>query len=38
MNAVLGGDHGIAVPALLASLACLGLNAGLLWYLYRLDG
>lgn len=38
MNAVLGGDHGIAVPAALASLACLGLNAGLLWYLYRLDG
>jgi hypothetical protein len=37
MNAYLGGDHSIAVPAALASLACLGLNAGLLWYLFRLD-
>ena len=38
MNAMLGGDHGIAVPAAVASLVCLGLNVGLLWYLYRLDG
>ena len=38
MNAVLGGDHGVAVPAAVASLVCLGLNVGLLWYLYRLDG
>lgn len=37
MNAYLGGDVGVVVPAALASLACLGLNAGLLWYLYRLD-
>jgi hypothetical protein len=37
MNAMLGGDHGVAVPAAVASLVCLGLNAGLLWYLYRLD-
>ena len=37
MNAYLGGDTGVVVPAALASLVCLGLNAGLLWYLYRLD-
>ena len=37
MNAYLGGDVGIAVPAAAASLVCLALNAGLLWYLYRLE-
>jgi hypothetical protein len=37
MNAYLGGDRAVAVPAALASLACLALNAGLLRYLYRLD-
>ncbi len=37
MNAFLGGDTAVAVPAALASLACLGLNVGLLGYLYRLD-
>ena len=37
MNAYLGGDGTIVVPAALASLACLALNAGLLWYLFRLD-
>jgi uncharacterized membrane-anchored protein len=37
MNAFLGGDLGIVVPAALASLVCLGLNAGLLRYLYRLE-
>ena len=37
MNAFLGGEAAIAVPAAVASLVCLGLNAGLLWYLYRLD-
>lgn len=37
MNAFLGGDESIVWPAALASLACFGLNAGLLWYLYRLD-
>ncbi len=36
MNAYLGGDVSIVLPAALASLLCLGLNAGLLWYLYRL--
>ena len=37
MNAYLGGDLSILWPAALASLVCLGLNAGLLWHLYRLD-
>ena len=37
MNAFLGGDHAIVLPAALASLACLALNLGLLWYLYRID-
>lgn len=37
MNAYLGGDTSILLPAALASLACLGLNAGLLRYLYALD-
>lgn len=37
MNAYLGGDSTVVVPAALASLACLALNAGLLWYLFRLD-
>ena len=37
VNAYLGGDPVIVVPAALASLACFGLNAGLLRYLYRLD-
>jgi len=37
MNVYLGGDTSLALPAALASLACLGLNLGLLWYLYRLD-
>lgn len=37
MNAYLGGDEGIIVPAALASLACFLLNAGLLRYLRRLE-
>lgn len=37
MNAYLGGDTAALLPAALVSLGCLGLNAGLLWYLYRLD-
>ena len=36
MNAYLGGDSSLVAPALLASLVCLGLNAGLLSYLFRL--
>ena len=37
MNAYLGGDTSTVLPAALASLGCLGLNAGLLWYLFGLD-
>ncbi|MCZ7666955.1 MAG: hypothetical protein M5U34_06895 [Chloroflexi bacterium] len=37
MNAYLGGDSAILLPAAIASLVCLGLNVGLLWYLYELD-
>jgi hypothetical protein len=37
VNAYLGGDDTIVLPAALASLACFGLNAGLLRYLYRLE-
>jgi len=37
MDAFLGGDEGVIVPAALASLACFALNLGLLWYLYRID-
>lgn len=37
MNAYLGGDHGVAWPALGASLVCLLLNVGLLRYLYLLE-
>lgn len=37
MNAWLGGDETIVWPAALASLACFGLNGGLLRYLFKLD-
>lgn len=37
MNAYLGGETRILLPAALASVACLALNAGLLRYLYALD-
>ena len=37
MNAYLGGDTAIVLPAALVSLACLALNAGLLRYLYHLE-
>ena len=37
MNAYLGGEQSVILPAGLASLACLGLNAGLLWYLYKIE-
>lgn len=37
MNAFLGGDAGVIWPAAFASLACFALNAGLLWYLGRLE-
>ena len=35
MNAYLGGDDSVVWPAALASLSCLGLNAGLLRYIPR---
>ena len=35
MNAYLGGDDAVVWPAALASLACLGLNLGLLRYIPR---
>jgi hypothetical protein len=37
MNAYLGGDDAVVGPAALVSLACLGLNAGLLHYLRRME-
>ena len=37
MNAYLGGDDSVLVPAALASIACLGLNGGLLRYVYALE-
>ena len=37
MNAYLGGDRAILWPTAIASLVCLGLNLGRLWYLYGLD-
>jgi hypothetical protein len=37
INAYLGGDTAILLPAALASLVGLLLNAGLLWYLYALE-
>jgi hypothetical protein len=37
MNAYLGGDHEILLPAALVSLFCLALIGGLIWYLYALD-
>ena len=37
MSAYLGGDESVIWPAAGASVFCLLLNAGLLWYLYHLD-
>ena len=37
MNAYLGGDESVVLPAAGASLACLLLNAGLLRYLYYIE-
>jgi len=37
MNAYLGGDETVIWPAAFVSLVGFGLNAGLLWYLYRMD-
>jgi amino acid transporter len=37
MNAYLGGDIEMLLPAALASLFCLALIGGLIWYLYGLE-
>jgi hypothetical protein len=37
MNAHLGGDDSVLMPAALASLLCFTFNLGLLQYLYRMD-
>lgn len=37
MNAFLGGDSSVVWPAAIASLVCLGLNVGLLRYVYLLQ-
>lgn len=37
MNAYLGGDHAVALPAAAGSLVCFLLNLGLLRYVYRLE-
>ena len=37
VNAYLGGDRGILLPAALVSILCLGLNLGLLRYLYGIE-
>jgi len=37
MNAFLGGEQSVIVPAGVASLVCLLLNVGLLRYIYRME-
>jgi hypothetical protein len=37
MNAFLGGEQSVIVPAGVASAVCLALNAGLLWYIYQME-
>jgi hypothetical protein len=37
MHAYLGGDSSLVWPAAGASVVCLGLNAGLLRYLYHIE-
>jgi hypothetical protein len=37
MNAYLGGDSHVIVPAALASLVCFALNLGLLRYVYQME-
>ena len=37
MNAYLGGDYAVIWPAAGASIVCLGLNAGLLWNLLKME-
>ena len=37
MNAFLGGEGEAIIPAAIASIICLGLNSGLLFYLYGIE-
>ena len=37
MNAFLGGEEGVIIPAGIASIVCLLLNTGLLWYVYQME-
>ena len=37
MNAFLGGEESVIIPAAIASIVCLLLNAGLLWYVYQME-
>lgn len=37
MNAFLGGDEVVILPAGMASLICFGLNVGLLRYVYKME-
>ncbi len=37
MNAFLAGEDTVIIPAAIASFVCLGLNSGLLWYLYQME-
>jgi hypothetical protein len=37
MNAYLGGDESVVIPAALASLVGFGLSVGLLWYIRAME-
>lgn len=37
MNAYLAGEQTVIIPAAIASVVCLALNSGLLFYLYRME-
>jgi len=37
MNAYLGGDSSAIWPSVVASFICFGLNAGLLWYIHKIE-
>lgn len=37
MNAFLAGQERVIVPAMIASIVCFALNAGLLTYIYRME-
>ena len=37
MNAFLAGQERVIIPAMIASIVCFALNAGLLTYIYRME-